>query len=177
MAQSNQLVHLVNIQEVGDAISAIIFTPFSTQLDDHQSYDELSEDDNELYGFLQTPFISSTPGPTSNTLSYSSQANDEEASTLHSPLASPTIQLAFSLPQLHIQSKIHYYNYLTKVLKCMLTLLNRHQHCQQFKSHLLQMLRESVKPLLRSPNKPNAFHFTTTIIPTIETFHYCQLYR
>ena len=107
-SQSNQPTHSEQIPTDEDALSADVFAPLPTQLqDEHQSYDEasdeFSEDDNELYGLLQTPLISFTPDPTSNTLFISSQDN-QEASTIHSPLASPSFQLAFSLPQLHIQS-------------------------------------------------------------------------
>ena len=107
-SQSNQPTHSEQIPTDEDALSADVNIPLPTQLqDEYQSYnessDEFSEDDNELYGFLQTPLISSTPHPTSSTLFISSQDN-QEASIIHSPLASPSSQLAFSLPQLHIQS-------------------------------------------------------------------------
>ena len=73
--QSNQPAHSEKIREDEDAISANVFSPLPAQLQyENQSYDEasdeFSEDDNELYGFLQTPIISSTPNPTSSTLHF-----------------------------------------------------------------------------------------------------------
>ena len=107
-SQSNQPAHSEKIREDENAISANVFSPLPAQLqDENQSYDEASdefgEDDNELYGFLQTPIISYTPQPPSSTRFISSKGN-QEAYTLHSPLVNQTTQLAFSLPQLNIQS-------------------------------------------------------------------------
>ena len=107
--QSKQPAHTEKIREDEDAISANVFSPPPAQLqDENQSYyeasDEFSEDDNELYGFLQTQIISSRPDPTSSRLHFF--LGNQEASTLHSPLASPTTQLAFSLQQLKIQLTI-----------------------------------------------------------------------
>ena len=69
--QSNHPAHSEKFREDEDAISANIFSSLPAQLQyENQSYDEasdeFSEDDNELYGFLQTALISSTPDTTSS---------------------------------------------------------------------------------------------------------------
>ncbi|KAI6660749.1 hypothetical protein LOD99_10256 [Oopsacas minuta] len=71
--------------------------PLSTEIQDcHQSYDEdlnVSSEDDELYGFLQTPLFS----PTTSDPTYCTYPLD-------SPLTSPTTQRTFSLPQPYIHS-------------------------------------------------------------------------
>ena len=78
--QSNQPAHTEKIREDEDAISANFLSTLPAQLQDENKYydeasDEFSEDDNELYGFLQTPIISSTPDPPSSTDFISSKGN------------------------------------------------------------------------------------------------------